>query len=64
MSKELVVEEGYTIKVVSWENDGDHYSTKTYTVMTEDEAKAARDEADPPSEPRTADANADSHGCL
>lgn len=35
-----VVNKGYTIKVVSWENDGDNYNTKTITVDTKEEAKA------------------------
>lgn len=40
MDTTLVVEKGYTIKVVSWENDGDNYNTITKTVATIEEAKA------------------------
>ncbi len=38
--RELVIKKGYTLTVVSWENDGDHYNTKTKTVETEEEAKS------------------------
>lgn len=34
-----VVSKGYTITVVSWENDGDNYNTKSITVDTLKEAK-------------------------
>jgi hypothetical protein len=34
-----VIEKGYTLKVVSWENDADNYRTKFKTVKTEEEAK-------------------------
>lgn len=34
-----VVQKGYTLKVVSWENDGDIYKTKYYTVPTLEEAR-------------------------
>ena len=38
MSKqEKVVNKGYTIKVVSWENDGDNYRTKSKAVSTLEE---------------------------
>jgi hypothetical protein len=30
---------GYTLHITSWENDGDDYKTKTYTVDTLEEAK-------------------------
>ena len=34
-----VIEKGYTLTVVSWENDGDYYSTHSKTVQTLEEAK-------------------------
>jgi hypothetical protein len=34
-----VLEKGYTITVVSWENDGDNYKTKSKTVKTIEEAR-------------------------
>jgi hypothetical protein len=34
-----VVNKGYTLSVVSWENDGDNYNTQTKTVETLQEAK-------------------------
>ncbi len=33
-----VINKGYTITVVSWENDGDNYNTKSMTVDTKEEA--------------------------
>lgn len=33
-----VANKGYTISVVSWENDGDNYKTKSVTVWDKDEA--------------------------
>jgi len=39
MKTEKVANKGYTIEVVSWENDGDNYKTKTMTVETEAEAR-------------------------
>jgi hypothetical protein len=36
----VVVNKGYTLTVVSWENDGDHYNTKSKTVDTKEEAEA------------------------
>lgn len=36
--KQIVVNKGYTLKVVSWENDGDNYSTIFKTVDTIEEA--------------------------
>ncbi len=39
-TKELIIKKGYTITVTSWENDGDHYATKSKTVDTIDKAKA------------------------
>lgn len=35
----VVVKKGYTLTVVSWENDGDNYNTITKTVDTIEEAK-------------------------
>ena len=35
-----VVSKGYTITVVSWENDGDNYNNNSKTVETLEEAKA------------------------
>ena len=37
--KVKAIEKGYTLKVQSWENDGDNYRTKYLTVSTEKEAK-------------------------
>ena len=34
-----VINKGYTLTVVSWENDGDYYSTHSKTVQTLEEAK-------------------------
>lgn len=34
-----VINKGYTLTVVSWENDGDHYATNSKTVETLEEAK-------------------------
>lgn len=42
MSK-IVVNKGYTITVISWENDGDNYNTKSITVDTIEKAKAYYD---------------------
>ena len=39
MKKKLVVNKGYTITVVSWENDGDFYNTESITVNTYKEAE-------------------------
>jgi hypothetical protein len=36
----VVVNKGYTLTVVSWENDGDYYNTKSKTVDTKEEAEA------------------------
>lgn len=43
MKKEKVINKGYTLKIVSWENDGDYYKTKFKTVETLDEAKRIYD---------------------
>mgnify|MGYP005614101981 CR=1 FL=1 len=34
-----VVNKGYTLTVVAWENDADNYNTKSKTVATKEEAK-------------------------
>ena len=39
-NKKLIVKKGYTLSVVSWENDGDNYNTQTKTVETIEEAEA------------------------
>lgn len=41
--KKLIIKKGYTIKVDSWENDGDYNNTKIKTVETKEEAKAYYD---------------------
>lgn len=38
--KKKVFSAGYTIEVVSWENDGDHYNTKSLNVQNLDDVKA------------------------
>lgn len=40
MTKKLIVKAGYTIEVVSWENDADYYNTRHMTVESLEEAKA------------------------
>lgn len=40
MSKTKVINKGYTLTVVSWENDADNYQTHSTTVQTIEEAKA------------------------
>lgn len=40
MSKKLIVNKGYTLEVVSWENDGDHYSTISITYDSKEKAIA------------------------
>jgi hypothetical protein len=39
MTKTIVQPAGYAITVTSWENDGDHYNTKTLTVSSREEAQ-------------------------
>lgn len=39
MSKIKIANKGYTITVVSWENDGDYYQTNSITVDTIEKAK-------------------------
>lgn len=36
----VIGQAGYTVKVVSWENDGDHYCTKSVTYETKEKAIA------------------------
>jgi len=38
-NKIKIVEKGYTLTVVSWENDADNYQTNTMVVQTEEEAR-------------------------
>jgi hypothetical protein len=38
--KKEIISKGYTITVVSWENDGDHYNTESMTVNTLEKALA------------------------
>lgn len=40
MAKKLVVKRGYTLEVVSYENDGDYKATITYTFDTKEKAEA------------------------
>ena len=40
MKQKLVVNKGYTITVVSWENDGDNHKTVSKTVTTYEKAEA------------------------
>lgn len=35
-----IINKGYTLTVVSWENDGDNYRTKSMTVDTKEQAQA------------------------
>ena len=39
MNKMNSIKKGYTLTVVSWENDADNYNTKSKTVATKEEAK-------------------------
>jgi hypothetical protein len=39
MKKRKIINKGYTIEVVSWENDADNYATHSITVKTLEEAK-------------------------
>lgn len=34
-----VIKKGYTLTIISWENDGDNYRTKSKTVQTREEAE-------------------------
>lgn len=40
--KEKIFNKGYTVEVVSWENDGDYYATKRKTYSTKEEAFAVK----------------------
>lgn len=40
LNKRLIVNEGYTLSVVSWENDADNYKTKNKTVKSIEEAES------------------------
>lgn len=42
MTKKKVINKGYTVEVISWENDGDNYKTKSSTFETLEEAKAVK----------------------
>ena len=37
--KELITPAGHSVRVVSWENDGDFYNTKEVTGLTEEQAE-------------------------
>lgn len=41
-NKKRIVRKGYTVEVVSWENDGDNYRTKSKTYKTKEEAVAVK----------------------
>lgn len=38
--KTKVISKGYTITVVSWENDGDNYNTKSIVIESKEKAEA------------------------
>jgi len=40
--KKLIRQKGYTLEVVSWENDGDHYNTELYHTESKDKALAIK----------------------
>jgi len=40
--KKKIIKKGYTVEVVSWENDGDNYRTKRETYSTKEEAFAVK----------------------
>ena len=42
-NKHLLLPKGYTLSITSWENDGDYYHTKGYTVDSKDVAKEILD---------------------
>ena len=42
MEKTKVIQKGYTITVVSWENDGDNYRTKSMVVDSKEKALAIK----------------------
>jgi hypothetical protein len=35
--KDTIIRQGYRLTVLSWENDGDHYATKTLDGLTKEE---------------------------
>lgn len=39
-NKKLIVKKGYTLSVISWENDGDNYDTNKKTVESIEEAES------------------------
>jgi len=41
--KQIILKKGYTLEVVSWENDGDDYNTIRLTVDSKEKAIALRD---------------------
>lgn len=41
--KKLLREKGYTVEVTSWENDADHYRTKTFKANSKEEALEIKD---------------------
>ena len=41
--QKIIHPKGYTVEVVSWENDGDNYKTLSYTVDTLEEANDLRE---------------------
>lgn len=40
MATKKIISKGYILEVVSWENDGDYYRTKTITVKKKEKALA------------------------
>ena len=42
-NKHLLLPKGYTLYITSWENDGDYYNTKDYSVDNKDIAKEILD---------------------
>ena len=42
-NQHLILPKGYTLSVTSWENDGDYYNTKDYTVDNKELAKEILD---------------------
>lgn len=40
--REKIFNKGYTVEVVSWENDGDYYATNRQTYPTKEEALAVK----------------------
>jgi len=46
MNKKLIREKGYTVVIVSWENDADHYRTKSFKANSKEEALEIKDICD------------------